>query len=250
MTIEEDMVAEGRRLATLGLERQLGLKLIGGVAVALACPEALTRAELRRPYKDIDFAAPRSRAKGVLELLSAEGYTPDRAFNALHGATRLLIFDTARGRQIDVFLDEFEMCHHLDLRSRLSNPWPHLAPSDLLLMKLQVRQLNEKDAIDAIALVLQHDCAEEDGDGSFDTAYIARICGGDWGWYTTVCDSMELVRQHSARILTHGADADVVGSRLARLRQILEDTPKSARWKLRARVGRRVKWYEIPDEVG
>jgi hypothetical protein len=29
----------------------------------------------------------------------------------------------------------------------------------------------------------------------------------------------------------------------------VEDAPKSLRWKLRDRIGDRVRWYEEPDEV-
>jgi hypothetical protein len=29
----------------------------------------------------------------------------------------------------------------------------------------------------------------------------------------------------------------------------LDETPKSRRWKLRARIGERVPWYVLPDEV-
>jgi len=29
---------------------------------------------------------------------------------------------------------------------------------------------------------------------------------------------------------------------------ILESGPKSLRWRLRARVGQRVRWYELPEE--
>ena len=37
--------------------------------------------------------------------------------------------------------------------------------------------------------------------------------------------------------------------RLRLLLTALNDAPKSARWKLRARVGDRVQWYVLPDEV-
>jgi hypothetical protein len=30
---------------------------------------------------------------------------------------------------------------------------------------------------------------------------------------------------------------------------VLDDTPKGRRFRLRARLGERMRWYELPDEV-
>jgi hypothetical protein len=37
--------------------------------------------------------------------------------------------------------------------------------------------------------------------------------------------------------------------RLAALKLGLEQAPKSMRWRMRDRVGERVQWYELPEEV-
>jgi hypothetical protein len=34
------------------------------------------------------------------------------------------------------------------------------------------------------------------------------------------------------------------------LREFADVTPKSLRWKIRSKVGERVQWYELPEEVG
>jgi len=33
------------------------------------------------------------------------------------------------------------------------------------------------------------------------------------------------------------------------LLELAVETPKSMKWKLRANVGERVRWYELPEEV-
>jgi hypothetical protein len=53
-----------------------------------------------------------------------------------------------------------------------------------------------------------------------------------------------------ARELPGFAAAEVVVDRLSRLRSGFEEVPKSRGWKLRARVGDRKRWYELPEEVG
>jgi hypothetical protein len=35
-----------------------------------------------------------------------------------------------------------------------------------------------------------------------------------------------------------------------RLLELAESAPKGVKWRLRANVGDRVRWYELPEEVG
>ena len=41
---------------------------------------------------------------------------------------------------------------------------------------------------------------------------------------------------------------EVVGARISELERLIEEEPKTRRWKLRARVGTRVKWYQEVTE--
>jgi hypothetical protein len=100
---------------------------------------------LRRAYADIDVVGHANQRRRITELLARLGYEADTVFNATHGARRLFFWDKANGRQLDVFLDKVEMCHVIDLGRRLDVPGPALAPADLLLLKLQVVETNEKD---------------------------------------------------------------------------------------------------------
>jgi hypothetical protein len=219
------------------------------VAVHLRCPDAVRRPELSRTYGDIDFAAPRRSSRIVRDVLSEQGYVPNSHFNALHGATRLLFYDTENNRQIDVFLGSFEMCHKLDLEPRLTMAGPALAPSDLLLLKLQIVQLNAKDVVDALALLVQYEPAEDDGPAALSSAYIARLCANDWGWYTTLHDNLETVRDRAPQILTAQEDASRAQAGVDALVVAMEAAPKSLGWRLRDKIGRRKVWYELPEEV-
>ena len=245
----EDIVAEGTRVVALAEEQGVPLRLLGGVAVRLRCPEAAQRPELARPYKDLDVAAPRRTAKAVRELLTAQGYAPNSHFNALHGAARLLFYDEEYSRQVDVFLGTFEMCHKPNLEPRFSLPGPALPPADLLLLKLQIVQLNEKDVLDALTLLLQYEPVPEDGPTMLSSAYIAHLCAGDWGWYTTLHDNLETVRARAPVIMGGQDDAVRAQSRIDALLAAMEAAPKSVGWRLRDKIGRRKAWYELPEEV-
>ncbi len=245
----EDGPAEAQRLIDAGTARGVVLRLLGGVAVRLRCPHA-THRSLTRTYADLDFVTPKKQSRAVRDVLTAAGYVADRRFNALHGERRLLLFDEARGRQVDIFLSTFEMCHKLPLEKRLTLHPYTLSPADLLLTKLQIVQLNAKDLQDILALLLDfppitHSVRPGD---ELDVATIAELCARDWGWYTSVNDSLDQAAA-AAQSLLGVDDAETVAQRIATLKQQLVDAPKSLPWRSRALVGRRMAWYELPEEV-
>jgi hypothetical protein len=137
---------EGLRLVDAADAQGVVLRLVGGVAIWARCPSA-RRAPLARPYNDIDFVTRSGSTAAVTAFFAGQGYAPNRMFNALHGARRLMYADQARGPVVDVLVDRFAMCHQLDLRDRLPPGARTLPLADLLLTKLQVVELNEKDLL-------------------------------------------------------------------------------------------------------
>lgn len=240
-----DPVAEGTRIAEAAAERHVPLRLVGGVAVAVLCPSS-RQPPLKRTYGDIDLATRGSAKKEVVALLESLGYTPDREFNTLHGHRRLFFFDEHNQRQVDVFVDEANLCHRIDLRHRLELVPLALSPADLTVLKLQVVETNEKDYLDLCAIFADHDLsADESG---VNVSHIAALAGADWGLWRTLGIVAERSAQFARELPGFGA-GHRVAERLERLRAGLEDAPKSRGWKLRARIGDRKRWYELPEEV-
>jgi hypothetical protein len=240
-----DPIAEGSRVAEAAAERAVPLRLVGGVAVAISCPRS-RRSPLQRQYGDIDFATSSEASEDASRLLEGLGYLPDREFNTLHGHRRLFFSDPLSQRQIDVFIDEANLCHHIDFRRRLEVVPLTLAPADLALMKLQVVETNEKDYLDLCAIFADHELS--DGDVGVNYRYISELCASDWGLWKTVGMVLERTEDFALR-LPGFESANEVADRLRELRSKLDTAPKSRRWKLRARVGERKRWYEIPEEV-
>jgi hypothetical protein len=248
MSDEPGMVALGRALVARAAEQGVAARLFGGVAIwERSTPE--TRAALGRDYADIDLVAHRKASRALRDVLEAEGYRPERTFNAAHGAHRLLYHAADGAFHIDVFLDDFRMSHELDLGSRLEVESPTLPAAELLLSKLQVAEVNRKDLTDAAMLLADHEPADEDGPARLNLAEVARVCAADWGLFTTAGDNLDRLRELTGELpLADGARA-AVRDRAAAVAERLEAEPKSAKWKLRARVGRRKRWYETPEEV-
>ena len=240
-----DPVAEATRIGEAAAERGLPLRVLGGVAVALLCPSS-RRPPLARKYADIDLATRGTDRQGVVELMQSLGYAGDREFNMLHGHRRLFFWDEGNGRQVDVFVDEANLCHRIDLGRRIGLAPLTVSLADLAVLKLQVVETNEKDYLDICAIFADHELtADERGVNS---AYIAQLSAGDWGLWRT----LEMVAERSRRFALDlpGFDAaELVAERLRRLRSELAEIPKTRRWKLRARVGEKKRWYEIPEEV-
>jgi hypothetical protein len=244
-----DVIAEARRLLGAAAREQVTIRLLGGVAIALLAHDPIPE-RLRRSYGDIDLVARREDTPRTRALLERLGYTANRRFNNLHGARRLLYYDEANGRQLDVFVGAFRMCHELELAGRLELAPETLTPADLLLTKLQVVEINRKDLVDAITLL--HACPVVErmraGAAELDLERLSDVAGRDWGWYTTLTDNLGRIPSAVAETLD-GADAALVLQRAETIHAALDQAPKSLAWKVRAGVGRRVRWYELPEEM-
>jgi hypothetical protein len=245
MSIEPDVVAEAKRILARAEAKHVPLRLLGGVAIKLRAPGELAPA-FARSYGDLDFATSKKKAGPAADLFRAEGYTPHVAFNALHGGERLLFFDEEHNRQVDVFVGAFSMCHRIPLDERLEVDARSIPLAELLLTKLQVIELNEKDVRDTLALVHDHPVGDQDGD-TLNAAQIATLCCADWGLCRTITQNLRDCRAFAEKY--DMPDRAVVLERLDVLLERIEAEPKSRAWRLRARVGDRKRWYELPEEV-
>lgn len=238
---------EAQRLIAAAEAQALILRLLGGLAVRAHAPSAAHRT-LQRDYADIDLATPTRHGRKVEAMFVAEGYLPDRSFNLLNGASRLLFFDQARARQVDVFVGEFAMCHRVAFENRLTQDPLTLPLAELLLTKLQIVQMNEKDIRDICALLLDHPLAAGDHE-TINLPLISELCARDWGWWKTISLSLAKVRAFCDRAELPADGVATIRERLDQLEQALTAAPKSTRWKMRAAVGERVRWYEEAEEV-
>jgi hypothetical protein len=242
----DDPLPEAVALARGAANASLGLKLLGGLAVRVLCPDFPPR--LRRD-QDIDFACVTKQRKKVAEYLDGAGCEPDRRFNNLNG-DRQMYFTAPSGRPIDVMVDRLSMCHVLDFRPSFDRQPLTIDAVDVLLSKLQIVELNEKDLRDIVHLL----AALPLGGGaqaSIDTDRFCKLLGADWGWWRTVTGNLakmeELLGERPALIPDNHVYEPV--AQAGRLLELAVQTPKSMKWKLRANVGERVRWYELPEEV-
>ena len=240
----EDPIEEAARVADAAKKAGVNAKLLGGAGIHMHSPSA-AHPPLKRKYGDLDYVIGKKDRKAVLSLFPELGYEANDRFNLMQGDRRLYFYDNAHGRQVDIFIDVFKMSHVIDLRGRLEHDHPSASPADLLLSKLQIYEVNRKDLIDLIALILDHPIAAGD-DEAIDAQYIAGVAAENWGMYRTLQLN---IAKLLATVDELDVDREVVRTRVSEVWRAVEDQPKPLKWRVRAQVGDRLPWYELPEEV-
>jgi len=244
-----DIFEEMNRLMDEARVKKIHLRLIGGLAIKFHSPSASHRA-LHRDYPDIDLVVHKSDKGKLDSFFASMGYVPEKNFNLLNGDRRQIFLDELTGRRIDIFIGDFEMCHKLPLMDRL-DAHPITVPlAELFLSKTQIVELNHKDALDIISLLLDNEVGFQDG-GMINIDRLMRLCLKDWGLYKTL--TINLCKVEAIMVENEQSfDLDQlqrVLSQINKIRRYLDRVNKPFLWKVRDRVGTRVRWYTEIEEV-
>ncbi len=242
----ERLKAEAERILAAAREEKLETRLLGGMAVYLSSP--CTRNDpFAREVQDLDFVVARKKAYSFSKLLERIGFQGDHEFNSIHGETRMLFSSDLT--DIDVFVGYFQQCHTLDLEKYFRCTAGSIPLACLLLTKLQIVQINKKDILDTLALLYDHEPQKEgDAEREIRLDQFDEVLCGDWGWYTTVTDNLLKIEQMLPDL---GFGPEAQSMLLGRIRSLLteaEGAPKSLKWKMRAKIGRKMQWYDLPEE--
>jgi hypothetical protein len=223
------------------------LRILGSIAYRLHCPRNLHLFEdMARALTDIDFAAEKQQAQSVQHLFASLGYAEDRPVGIVSEGSRYVFTGPDGKLNVDVFMDELFFCHRIPLKGRLALDRPTISVTDLLLEKMQIVEINLKDLEDTSVLLLEHDLGEGPTDREIiDLGHLESLLCSDWGFCYTVTANLGKVDE----FVDHapGCTADqraTIKERIHRLRGELERRPKTFAWRVRSRVGTRLKWYQ------
>jgi hypothetical protein len=244
-----NLKGEALRLLTSARKQNITLRLFGGMAVHMRCPSS-NEPGLIRPYGDLDFITDWASLINLEQFFKNAGYLPDRTLNTLYGDRRQLYFDEINEHQIDILVDEFEMCHTISLNKRLKVDELTLPLAELLLTKAQIVEMNRKDVLDVCALLADHPIGNADGE-SINYPVLQTLCGDNWGLFTTVTENLDLISNlvKNQEIEINDNYYGLLIKRLDELTERLVSCPKTARWKMRSMVGKRMPWFEEVEEV-
>jgi len=231
-------------------ERGATMRVIGSLAFRLACPDFKDLEYANERYlTDVDFVAYGREIDRVQDTFFDLGWSENQNVLRLFGDKRRIFYHPSEPVHSDVFIDKLRYCHEIGFRGRLEIEDVTISLVDLLLEKLQIVEINRKDLVDTMMLLRQHGVSEDGRDQHLiDGAYLASLCGSDWGLWRTSTMNLRKISEFAVDYLAP-EDSEVVRERLRVLVRLIDDAPKSLAWRARARIGDRMKWYREVEEV-
>jgi hypothetical protein len=238
-------------------KRKIVLRIIGAIAIRTHCPEyKYLEYDLGRMLTDVDFVGYDKDTKRIRQLFLDLDYREDPAIRAMMSgmgmgkmSKRLIFYEDNMGIHSDVFLDELKFCHIVNFKKRLEIDYPTVTLTDMFLSKLQIVKINEKDVIDSIVLLREHEVGPEDKE-MINENYIAKLFSKDWGFWRTATENLGKIKSFAQNYdkLSDEDKKDVV-AKIEKLEQRIEKESKSMKWKMRNKVGDKKQWYEDVEEV-
>ena len=247
---ERLMKLEGEHIVAEGTKRGLHLRVLGAIAFQLHCPKySFLTTRLNRVLSDVDFAAYYKEFEGIVKMMRELGYRDEPMVTALWGEKRTIWDNDKNGIHVDIFFNGLEMNHDVPFKDRLNIDPLTISLADMLLEKMQIVHINEKDIVDSIMLLREHEIGS-DAPETIDATYISKLLSNDWGFYYTFTTNLKKLQESLPKYeeLSNDDRADVT-AKIEKLQKIIEDKPKGMGWKVRAKVGPKSKWYRDVEEV-
>ena len=242
--------AEVTRIVDAADAAGVAVRVLGSIGVALHCQDAaVLLPSFERTYADIDFVAYRRDSKVLSGVLTGLGYRDDREVYIASEGARSIFDDPLRRIHLDVFYDRLEFCHIIPMAGRLEADRPTIPLAELLLSKLQIVRINEKDIVDTILLLLDHSLGSGDAD-VIDVDRIAALSATDWGLWRTLTQNLEKVVTLAAGYPQLDDVQRASATRAATdLKTRIDAEPKPMAWRMRDRIGDRRQWWTDVEEV-
>lgn len=264
----KDITDTALKIVDAAANKGITLRVIGAIAVRLHLEKYHELwASLGRVVTDIDFAGYDKQRKDIETLLTwAFGFetlkaslTPGLLMGRIiwwdASETPVMMPDGKRPLNGDVFLDRLQMNHNIEWKGRLHIDDPTIPLAELVLEKTQIvggekrLGMGEKDAKDLACVFLEHEIGEGDDD-TINSEVIAKPLSKDWGFYYTVTKNLNMLRDEwLPKFKMPKKDRDIVVARVDKLLDIIENTKKSFKWKMRSKVGTKKIWYNPVEEV-
>ena len=238
---EREFIDRAVKIVEEARKRDVVLRIMGAIALKLHCPKY--KHIIVRELSDIDLVGYSKQKSKHEELLEELGFQKRPQSLTTVYSLRDIYFDTEGELIVDIFLDELRMCHTINFRGRLELDYPTISLADILLSKMQIVELTEKDVNDVLVLLREHDIGDEDYE-TINRKYITDLLSKDWGFYYTVVTNLKKVKSLLPRYEElREEDKNDVSVKIDKILKAIEEKPKSWRWKARARIGTTKKWY-------
>ncbi len=248
----EEYLEEARHLTEEAQKLGIVLRVMGPIALHVHFPAyvSLYRKMERlgeRVFTDIDYACYGKGRGKIVPFFEKQGYALEKRAAMLSGNTRHIYFG-GKIPMIDVFFDKLNYNHPIDYRNRLELHPYCVTLADLMLQKLQIVQINDKDLKDAMLLLLAAPFGETDTD-AINAKYISKLFSEDWGFYFTATTNLKKIKETMTEVSAlNDEQRSIIGNKVDYFLKYIDDTPKTGKWKNRAKTGASKPWYqEVSD---
>ncbi len=233
-------------------DKGIMLRIMGGMAIYLHSQEHKQLWEKlgrlgKKVFTDIDFVSYGKFRGQLLGFFKNRGFMINQRMLYYYGKNRQIYYGE-KIPMVEIFYDKLQMNHTIDYKKRLEVDSPTVPLAELLLQKIQMVRMNEKDIKDAIVLVRAHEIGKDDEE-RINRASIGASLLSDWGFYYTATTNLRKITNSLSNYVALGEeDTRIVKERINELLSYLEEEPKGMKWKSRALLGTKKKWYSEVDE--
>ena len=238
---------ESERIIKIARKHNTILRLVGGLAIHAYCTD---HAFCDRHHGDMDLVGLKSQYESIVQVMKEAGYVENTNMTISTGGSRLLFHKQDGEDHIDVFLDQINIEHEIDFRDRLEIEEETVSVSDLLLIKLTITKLNEKDIRDIISIVKDLQMGHNDSPRTINMNYIADLCAKSWGLHHDVSSSLRKTLQFLPEYHLPKKVRTGVIRKLEELQEMILKSPKSIKWRLRALLGEHIPWRREIETTG
>jgi hypothetical protein len=245
MERSKEIISHANRLVYDAEKSGMVVRLMGACAIMVHCTgnEGMYRG-LKRQLSDIDLMTYTKFGRALTKLFTGLGYRQLGVF------PRHVYYDPSNDMHVDVFFDRLEMCHTLPFSGRLEVDCPTIPLAELLLEKIQIVNIAEKDVKDVMVLLREHAISNDDKE-AVNSEVIADLLSNDWGFYYTTTRNLSLIKDSLPKFNSLAEEDRLdIRQKIEKLVTQIEKREKTLRWKMRARVGPRAKWYTDVSDMG
>jgi hypothetical protein len=248
----EEYLNEARRLTDEAQKQGLILRVMGPIALYFYFPQYidLYRGMERlgeKVFTDIDYASYGKNRGKIVPFFEKQGYELEKRAAMMSGGNRHIYYSD-RIPMIDVFFDKLDYNHLINYKGRLEIHPYCVSLTDLLLQKLQIVKINDKDLKDAMLLLLAAQIGEDENN-KINLKYVAKLMSDDWGFFYTSTMNLNKVQASVTGVpVLSDQERILINEKAEAMIKIIQNEPKSGKWKGRAKTGASKIWYkEVSD---
>lgn len=262
---DEILLKDSLKIIEEGEKNSITLRILGAIAIKIHCQEyenlyiKLSRLGKEEIFTDIDLLAYSKEAAKIRKLMeNILGYKIPGYFLLMHGRDRLLYYHPEGLYHVDIFFDKLQFSHDIYFGSdpnkgRLKLDYPTIPLSDLLLEKLQIHEINEKDIKDIIVLLRAHEIGYKDEKEIINAKYLAKSLANDWGFWYDVKINLDKVKKFAKdyymnNLLTK-EDLENVYEKINKIIEFIDNEPKTKEWNKRAKIGINKQWWRNVEDI-